>query len=496
MGSVRSRRAKAWWLGCVLIALAACTEPESRAAGARDEAAPAALEGEAVPEVLEGINPVWRGDLDGMLERKLVRAAVTFSLTNYFLDGAHQKGISYETLQLFEKELNKKFDTGRVEVDVVIIPVARDRLLPALLEGRADLALANLTITPERQELVDFSTPVYTGVSEVVVTGPDTEPVERLEDLSGREVVVRASSSYYESLRALNQRFEQQGIAPVELTPADEHLEAEDLLEMVNAGLIPMTVVDSYLADFWSQVFTDITVRYDVTVAEGEEIAWAFRKDSPKLRAFVDPFIREHRRQGTLIGNILFRRYLRSTRWAEKSLSDEGRERFQRTLGLFRKYGERYEIPWLMLAAVAYQESRLDQGLRSRHGAVGIMQLLPSTAADPNVGIPHIEILENNIHAGAKYLAFLRARYFSGEEMDDLNQWLFTLAAYNSGPRRVAGLRQGASAMKLDPDEWFQNVEVVAAREIGREPVRYVANIYKYYIAYSRIAAELEKKRS
>jgi len=454
------------------------------------------MESRSPPEALEGLNPVWHGDLDGMVKRKLIRAAVTFSLTNYFLDGAQQRGLSYEALQLFEKEVNKEFPTGRIKVDVVFVPVARDRLLPALESGHADLALANLTITPERQKLVDFSTPVFTGVSEVVVTGPGSEPVEKLENLSGREVVVRASSSYHESLRSLNKKFGQQGIAPVKLTLAAEHLEVEDLLEMVNAGHIPMTVVDSYLADFWSQVFSDISVRYDVAVAEGGEIAWAFRKDSPDLKRFVDGFIRNQHKKGTLLGNVLFQRYLRNTSWAEKSLSKEGRERFERMVGLFKKYGNKYKIDWPFLGALAYQESRLDQSLRSRRGAVGVMQILPSTARDPNVGIPDIESLEKNIHAGTKYLAFLRDRYFSGEEIDGLNQELFSLAAYNAGPRRVAQLRSGASEMGLDPDLWFHNVEVVAAKRIGRETVQYVANIYKYYIAYSRILAEREKKGS
>jgi membrane-bound lytic murein transglycosylase MltF len=175
--------------------------------------------------------------------------------------------------------------------------------------------------------------------------------------------------------------------------------------------------------------------------------------------------------------------------------SDEGRERFERTLGLFEKYGDRYQVPWLILAALAYQESRMDQSLRSRRGAVGVMQVLPSTASDPNVGIPDIESLENNIHAGTKYLAFLRKRYFSGEEMDELNQWLFSLAAYNAGPRRVAQLRSGATQMGLDPNQWFDHVEEVAAKRIGRETVQYVSNVYKYYIAYGRIEEELEKKR-
>jgi membrane-bound lytic murein transglycosylase MltF len=489
--------ATTWLLACVVIGLTACTEPEPSGSDAREEgnssASEQVIENLSPPRGPGKIRPAWFGDLDEMVEKRLLHAVVTFSNTNYFLDGAEHKGISYEALKLFEKELNREFGKGHLKINLVIVPERRDRLIPLLLEGQADLALANLTITPERQKLVDFSAPVFTEVSEVVVTGPGTEPVEKLEDLSGREVVVRASSSYYESLRLLNRRFEEQGIAPATVTAADEHLEVEGLLEMVSAGLIPMTVVDNYLAEFWSQVFPGITVRYDVAVAEGGEIAWAFRKDSPKLKRFLDRWIQTKYRKGTLTGNILFRRYLRSTQWVEKSLSGQARERFIGRAGLFKKYGDRYGFDWPLLAALAYQESRLDHSLRSPRGAVGIMQLLPSTAADPNVGIPDIEVLENNIHAGAKYLAFLRDRYFSADEIEEHERVFFALAAYNAGPRRVAQLRNGAIAMELDPNVWFDNVEVVAAKKIGRETVQYVSNIHKYHVAYERLAAELER---
>jgi membrane-bound lytic murein transglycosylase MltF len=490
--------AAAWVLACVAIAPAACTDPDSNATGPRAEgilsSSEQTIEPQSFPEDVGGWNQVWFGDLDEMVAARVIRAVVAFSKTNYFLEGAQQRGLSYEALELFEKEVNRQFGKGHLNVRVVIIPVARDRLLPALVEGRADLALANLTITPERQKLVDFSIPVFTGVNELVVTAPSAQPVETVEDLSGKEVVVRASSSYYESLQSLNSRFDEEGIAPIEVTLADEHLEVEDLLEMINAGLIPRTLVDSYLADFWSQVFPDITVHEDVAVAEGGQIAWAFRKDSPRLREFVNTFVQKNHKRGTLTGNILFQRYLRSTKWVENSLSQEGLRRFSATEDLFKKYGEQYQVEWTMLAALAYQESRLDQSLRSPVGAIGVMQILPSTAADPNVDIADIEVLEHNIHAGTRYLGFLRDRYFSGEELDDLNQLLLSLAAYNAGPGRVAQLRREAAEGGLDPNAWFDNVEVVAAKRIGRETVQYVGNIFKYHIAYERIVAQLEQK--
>jgi len=195
------------------------------------------------------------------------------------------------------------------------------------------------------------------------------------------------------------------------------------------------------------------------------------------------------------MGNMLFKRYLKNTKWVEHALSSTEIAKFNATIDLFRIYGEQYGFDHLMLAALAYQESRLDQSVRSSAGAVGVMQLLPSTASDPNVGIANIEELEPNIHAGTKYLRFLQDRYFKDEAMSEVNKTLFTFAAYNAGPARVRGLRRKAEAAGLDPNVWFNNVEVIASREIGRETVQYVSNIYKYYIAYRQVETQRERKQ-
>jgi membrane-bound lytic murein transglycosylase MltF len=142
-----------------------------------------------------------------------------------------------------------------------------------------------------------------------------------------------------------------------------------------------------------------------------------------------------------------------------------------------------------MLAAQAYQESELDNDRESPVGALGIMQIKPSTAADRNVGINDISSPADNIRAGSRYMRFIMDRYFSGPEMNDVQQWLFALAAYNAGPARIQRLRQQAAQEGYDPNLWLDNVELIAARKIGRETVRYVRNIFKYYVAY-RLAWE------
>jgi membrane-bound lytic murein transglycosylase MltF len=256
---------------------------------------------------------------------------------------------------------------------------------------------------------------------------------------------------------------------------------------MVNAGLIPSVIVDSHKAVFWREIFDNITLHPDIAVRTGGEIAWAFRKNSPKLRNIVREFIKGHRK-GSRMGNILLKRYLKKNDWVRNATSPEELKKYRATVGVFRKYADQYGVDFLMTIALAYQESTLDQSKHSQAGAVGIMQILPSTASDKNVGIPDIENLENNIHAGTKYLSFLHNRYFYDSKIDELNQMLFVLASYNAGPSKIAQLRKEADKAGFDPNIWFNNVEVVAAKRIGRETVQYVSNIYKYYTAYKLIS--------
>jgi len=446
----------------------------------------------AIESVLK-LDEKWTGDFDKMVEKHKIRALVPYSKTFYFLDQGHQRGLTYEKLKEFEKYLNDQLGTKTLEFQVVVIPTKRDRLLPDLLAGLGDIAAGNLTITPERQKLVDFSEPGYTGVDEIIVTGPASPPVKTLDDLSDKEIHVRKSSSYYDSLKRLDARLRKEGKKGVKIVPADEYLEDEDLLEMMNAGLIPMVVIDSHKGKFWSQIFKDLNLHQDIKVRTGGQIGWAIRKESPKLRKVVNDFMKT-RKKGTLIGNILFKRYLENTKWVRNSLNDKEMQRFNETVKLFQIYANQYNFDWIMIAALAYQESRIDQSMRSPNGAIGVMQVLPTTARDKNVNIPNIHELENNIHAGVKYLRFIRDRYFEKEPMDDQNKMLFSFASYNAGPSKVAKLRKEALQKGLDPNDWFRNVENIAARRIGRETVQYVSNIYKYYIAYKLILDKRDEK--
>ena len=437
----------------------------------------------------------WGGDLDALLERRIIRALVVQNRMLYFLDRGRQRGISYELLTAFEKFINQKQKSRTLGIHIVFIPVSRDRLISDLIAGRGDIAVANLTITDERRKQVDFSQPVFSGVDEILVTGPTAPDIHSLELLSGQSIHVRPSSSYFEHLQRLNMRFQQQGLRPVELLPVKEYLEDSDLLEMVNAGSIPMLIVDSHKAQFWADVFENIKLHPDIAIHRNADIAWAFRRNSPKLKALVDEFISGHRK-GTLFGNIVYKRYLRNNKWVRNNLDPTEMEKFERVVDLFRDYSERYDLDPLMMLALSYQESGLSHNKKSPAGAVGIMQMLPRTAADSNVGIPDISGIENNVHAGIKYLRFILDRYFSDTSIDPLNRVLLAIAAYNAGPARIARLRREAKSAGLNPNVWFRNVELIAAKRIGRETVQYVSNIFKYYTAYRMLLKGREEKHN
>jgi membrane-bound lytic murein transglycosylase MltF len=332
-------------------------------------------------------------------------------------------------------------------------------------------------------------------VDEVVVRHRDVDPLTSIDDLAGREVHVLRGSSYAEHLRQLNTRLAAQGRPPVKIREADPLLHSEDVLEMVNAGIVQLSVIDDYKARLWSQVFKDIVVQDDVLLNTGGSLGWAVRPDNPQLQASLGKFVKQVK-PGTLLGNVLSKQYLTETRWITNPTSGSEREKLERVKALFQRYGDKYDIDPLALLAQAYHESGLDHKRRSHRGAVGLMQLLPSTAKDPNVGIPDIDDIENNVHAGAKYLAFLRDRYFSADEIDPEDRLAFAWAAYNAGPANVGKMRRLAAEMGLDQDRWFGNVEVAAGKLIGRETVKYVADIKKYHTAYRLLDEQQQRKQT
>jgi membrane-bound lytic murein transglycosylase MltF len=430
------------------------------------------------------INAPKTGDFDQMLERRLIRVAVPVSRTLYFNDKGRERGVTADTVRDFERYLNQKYlkQLGRRPLTVVMLPTTRDRLLPDLAAGLCDIAAGNLTVTDARLQVADFVAPEdLRSVREVLITGPASPDVRTVDDLAGRTVHARPASSYHESLVALSERLEQSGKPPIAIVALPDALEDEDILEMVNAGVLPFAVVDDWKAQAWAQVLPKIAVRTEVVLRDGGRTGWAIRKGSPRLAAELDGFYRDFlKRQGVVA--YRFKQYHQRVRQIRNNTDAAELKRFEDTVALFRKYGAQYHFDPIMLAAQGYQESQLDQRARSHVGAIGVMQIMPATGKELKVG--DIGQIEPNIHGGAKYLDQLMTRYFPDANFDDNERPLFAFASYNAGPGNIAKMRKEAVKRGLDPNRWFNNVELVTAEKIGIETTTYVRNIFKYYAAY------------
>ena len=436
----------------------------------------------------------WTGDLDTLIQKRVIRVGVPYSKTLYYTVKGVQYGTAYETGREFEKYLNKKYPQANknIKLYVMFFVMGRDKAYPSLQNGTIDILVGGVTVTPERQKLIDFSKPIVNNVSEIAVTGPGSPPLASIGDLAGKTVFARKSSSYWEHLEALNERFQKEGKPAVKLQAVPEDVGDEDLLDMVNASLLPIVVTNDLTAKLWSNLLPKLQVHTDVVISTGGEFAWGVRKNSPRLLADINAFLKTHR-QGTAFGQELLARYTGGTYMLKRAVSETAMKQFEATAAQFKKYAAKYDVDYLLMMAKGFQESGLKQDVKSPVGAIGVMQLMPATGKEMRVG--DITQQDPNIHAGIKYFRAMEERYFGNEPMDDVNKVLFTFAAYNCGPARVKQLRAEAAQKGLDPNIWINNVEVIAAARIGMETVTYVSNIYKYYVAYKLIAVQNEQRR-
>ena len=252
------------------------------------------------------------------------------------------------------------------------------------------------------------------------------------------------------------------------------------MMEMLNAGLLEAIVVDDWKAGMWAQILPKIKVNEQAVLREGGQIGWGIRKGSPKLEAEILAYLKADLSKGVITGRV--KQYMKRVKQIKDSSGTEEQKRFEQTYALFEKYGKQYNFDPLMLAAQGFQESQLRQDAKSHVGAIGVMQIMPATGKELKVG--DIRILESNIHGGTKYMDTLMTKYFADAKFDEVNRTLFAFASYNCGPGNISKMRKAAEKSGLDPDRWFNNVEIVTAQKIGIETTTYVRNIFKYYVAY------------
>ena len=431
----------------------------------------------------------WKGDFDGMLERRVIRFYVPYSRSLYFVDKGKERGIAAYLIREFERWVNRKYakQLGKRPLTVFVVVATRDKLRADLLEGQADVAVGNIKVLDELQRDVDFVAPDENAAStEILATGPASPAIASIDDLAGKSVQVRRVSSYYLSLAELNARFKMERKQQVKITLLPDALEDEDMLEMLNAGLLQAIVVDDWKAKAWAQVLPKVKIREDIVLRPKTRVGWAIRKHSPKLAAelneFYAYFAKTHGGGAKLIGG-----YTAKVKALKNAGAGEDQKRFEALIAVFQKYGAQYGFDPLMLAAQGYQESQLNQNAKSHVGAIGIMQVMPATGEELKVG--DIRQAEPNIHAGAKYMDLLMTKYFPDAKFDEQNRTLFAFASYNAGAGNISRMRKEAAKRGLDHDQWFNNVEIVTAEKIGMETTTYVRNIFKYYAAY-RLTAD------
>jgi len=261
---------------------------------------------------------------------------------------------------------------------------------------------------------------------------------------------------------------------------------------MVNASLVDITVVDDFVTEFWQKIFPDFKAHKELALRTGGEIAVGVRKNNPRMLQAVNIFVKEYG-PNTAFGNLMERRYLESTKYVKGAGAERERQKLRQLVKFFQTYGSKYDVDYMLMAAQGYQESQLDQSAKSHVGAIGVMQIMPATGKDLNVG--DITQVEPNIHGGVKYFRFMMDEFYKDEPMTELNKGLMTLASYNAGPGRIRQLRRETEKRGLDPNVWFGNVERVVSERVGRETVTYVSNIYKYYVAY-RLVSDREAARA
>ena len=433
------------------------------------------------------------GDLDEMLKRKAVRVLVVNSKAFYGIEKGKKTGIYNDAIIALEKQINKNYPNANkhIKTKLIPIPVIREMLIPALNAGYGDVALADNTITKRREEQIAFSDPFASGINEILVTNSSMEGINAFEDLSGKEVYVKPSMSYLDSLLQVSETLVQKGLDPILIRALPEALESEDILELVNDGLIGITIMDDYKAKMWSTVYEKLTLHEDITFREDAQLAVMVRKNNPLLLKELNDFIKT-KRVGNAFAKVATEKYFKSKRYKKLSKSGISKRKFLSLRKTFQKYAEQYELDPLMLMAQAYQESQFKEKARSPVGARGIMQLMPATAREMNVG--SIYNTDANIHAGIKYHKKLQEQYFNDEDIAKEDRSLFIFAGYNAGPNRINRFRKIAKARGLNPNKWFGNVEVIAAEKIGRETVQYIQNIYNYYVAYTMMNIQNEAK--
>jgi membrane-bound lytic murein transglycosylase MltF len=432
---------------------------------------------------------VYMGSLDNVKKKRFLRVLTTKNSINYFIHKSEERGYEFEMVKSFVSYMNKKegFSEKDLPIRFEMIPVRRDELIPMLEKGYGDMIAAGLTDTPSRRKTLLFSDP-FRKVEEVLIVSSKIKSIKDWKGLSGHKIAVRESSSYFESLKKVNVFLKNNNIPEVDIIRVDESLETLDLIELVSLGKYTMTLADSHIAKVAVSIFDGISYIDGLNFRSNGRISWALPKKSKGMKRMIDGFLPSYK-QGSFLGNITTKKYFKNIDKIKLGRNLESNKEISKHDLLIKKYADKFNFDWVLLSSQAYQESGLKQDVVNKWGAIGIFQIKQQTADEPYININNIsgkKYTENNIHAGVKYMHWIKSRYFDKNvRMKEKDRIRFALAAYNAGPNRILKARGLAKKMGFDSDKWFRNVEYVLLSQGKLEPVKYVSDINKRFVAYS-----------
>ncbi len=409
-----------------------------------------------------------------------LRVLINQSRNTYSNVRGQPTGIENQRLQAFLKFLNLPRGGTTRAVKMKVIPLPKEQLLAAMLRGEGDVLVPGEVLeVPESSELV-ASQPIIPQVPMVFVTRQGQRRYQRIEQLAGRMVVLPAGSAAMPAILRLNQQLRERKQLPLMIEWADPSLATEDVLEMVAAGIYRLAVVDLPVAERWIKVLSGLRIDRHLELDRQGDMTWLVQRDAPVLLASVNFFLRN---DSPLVStDAAFQRAYRRQYKVHYPLSGGDQRRLEKVRPVLQRYAAEQGFDWLMLAAVAYKESSLNPAAQGKNGATGLMQVTPAAAR--SVGVGNIQKLDNNVQAAAKYLAKIRRNFFSNPQIAERERMAFTLAAYNLGPQRVQNMRAEARRRGLNANQWFFQVERIAAEKLGLQPVSYVSSLNKYYQAF------------
>ncbi len=411
--------------------------------------------------------------------------------TVYYIGPEGETGFEYDLVKNLAESLKLK-----LEIKVVN---SVSEMLAAMATGKADLAAGALTRTKERERRFTFGPDYYTVRQQLVYRRGCAHP-RKIADLQKFPLIVLARSSYAERLQELKQKY------PGLTWETTDTLSSDQLLEKVWLKKIPCTIVDSNILALNRRYYPELKAAFPVS--KKQPLAWIINPQLTELRRKIVLWLEKIRKNGrfTQLENRYYYTDDIDFDYVDiKVFIRRIKSRLPQFKPLFQKYGLKYDLPWTLLAAKAYQESHWNPEATSVTGVRGIMMLTNTTARQ--LGIENRLDPEESIRGGSEYLRRLLDRVpKSYPAIDRMN---VAMAAYNIGMGHIYDARRLARQLDLDPDHWSTLARVLPlltqkkyygklkygyAR--GREPVLYVNRINNYRNILEKKLGLLDKNRA